>query len=154
MSNEIQGLHNLIAPAGARKRHKRVGRGESSGMGKTSGRGMKGQKARKSGGVRPGFEGGQLPLARRQPKRGFKNALFRKNYAEVNVGKLNERFEAGASVSVFELIASGLVANAKSPIKVLGNGELTIALNLKVNKVSKSAQAKIEAAGGSIEIVK
>jgi large subunit ribosomal protein L15 len=150
---EKQGLHNLVKVRGARKRFKRVGRGEASGLGKTSGRGMKGQKSRKSPHVRPGFEGGQLPLARRLPKRGFSNAIFRKDFAEVNIGRLAERFEAGATVDLQALVASGLVAKAGSKVKILGQGELSHALTIKAHKVSKGARAKIEAAGGTIELL-
>jgi large subunit ribosomal protein L15 len=148
-----QGLHNLVAPKGARRNKKRVGRGRGSGMGKTSGRGMKGQKARKSGGVRPGFEGGQLPLARRQPKRGFRNALFRNPYTVVNVGLLAERFAAGSTVDVPALVADGLLAKPTLKIKILGEGDIGHALTLRVHKVSASAREKIEKAGGSIELL-
>ncbi len=151
--NEYQGLHNLIAVRGARKKFKRVGRGESSGIGKTCGRGMKGQKARKSGGVRPGFEGGQLPLARRQPKRGFKNYPFRKEFAVVNIGLLSDRFDAGAQVDPAALVAAGLVSKSNESVKILGEGELQHALNVKAHKVSAGARAKIEAAGGSVELI-
>ena len=149
---EVQGLHNLVAPIGARKKPKRVGRGEAS-MGKTSGRGHKGQKARKSGGVRPGFEGGQLPLARRLPKRGFSNALFKKTYTVINVGRLAEVFEAGAAVDIPSLIEKGLVSKTSAKVKILGEGELGHALSVKVHKVSASARAKIEAAGGAVEVL-
>jgi large subunit ribosomal protein L15 len=152
-NEEYQGLHNLIAVRGARKKFKRVGRGESSGIGKTCGRGMKGQKARKSGGVRPGFEGGQLPLARRQPKRGFKNYPFRKEFVVVNIGLLSERFEAGATVDPAALVAVGLVAKPTDSVKILGQGELSHALTIKAHKVSGSARAKVEAAGGSVELI-
>lgn len=148
-----QGLHNLVAPHGARKKKKRVGRGEASGHGKTSGRGMKGQKARKSGNVRPGFEGGQLPLARRLPKRGFKNALFRKDYVVVNVGRLAERFEGGATVDPAALVATGLLAKASDRVKILGEGDIGHALHLKVHRISASAREKIEKAGGSVEVL-
>lgn len=153
MSDDIQGLHNLVSPIGARHRKKRLGRGEASGLGKTSGRGMKGQKARKSGNVRPGFEGGQLPLARRLPKRGFKNALFRKEYVVVNVGRLAERFEAGSTIDSAALVANGLLAKAGARVKILGEGELSHALHVKVDHISASARAKIEQAGGSVEVV-
>lgn len=152
-TEEFQGLHNLMAVRGARKRFKRVGRGESSGMGKTCGRGMKGQKARKSGGVRPGFEGGQLPLARRQPKRGFKNYPFRKEFTVVNVGLLSDRFDAGASVDPAALVAAGIVAKATDSVKILGEGDLSHALTIKAHKVSAGARSKIEAAGGSVELI-
>jgi large subunit ribosomal protein L15 len=152
LENERQGLHNLVAPRGARRPKKRVGRGRASGVGKTSGRGQKGQKSRKSGGVRPGFEGGQLPLARRQPKRGFRNK-FRTEYAEVNVGRLAERFEAGSVVDVQALVASGLVSRSSSRVKILGQGDLGHALTIKAHKVSAGARTKIEGAGGSVELL-
>lgn len=150
---EKQGLHNLVKVRGARKRFKRVGRGESSGLGKTSGRGMKGQKSRKSPHVRPGFEGGQLPLARRLPKRGFSNEPFRKHFAEVNIGHLGDRFESGANVDPAALVASGLVAKASAKVKILGEGEIPHALHIKAHKCSKGARAKIEAAGGTVELL-
>lgn len=149
---ERQGLHNLVAPKGARKKKKRLGRGEAS-HGKTSGRGMKGQKARKSGNVRPGFEGGSLPLARRLPKRGFNNKVFATEYAVVNVGRLAERFEAGATVDPAALVASGLLSQSRVRVKVLGEGEISHALTLKVHKVSASAREKIEKAGGTVEVL-
>lgn len=153
MSEEIQGLHNLVAPRGARKRPIRVGRGESSGKGKTSGRGMKGQKARKSGPVRPGFEGGQLPLARRLPKRGFSNHLFRNHFVAVNVGRLSERFSAGDTVDLPALLAVGLLSKTSDKVKILGEGDISLALHLKVHRVSAGARAKIEAAGGTVEVI-
>lgn len=152
-TNERQGLHNLVAPRGARKKKKRVGRGRGSGMGKTSGRGMKGQKARKSGHVRPGFEGGQLPLARRQPKRGFNNSKFENPFAEVNVGRLAGRFEAGATVDPQALVAIGLMRNLSQKVKILGEGDITVALTLKVHKISAGARSKIEQAGGTVEVL-
>lgn len=150
MTNEVQGLHNLIAVRGARKRIKRVGRGEGSGMGKTSGRGMKGQKARKSGGVRPGFEGGQIPLAMRLPKRGFTNYPFRKTYTPINIGRLSERFEDGETVNIASLLERGLLSKASDRVKLLGEGDLSLKLVIEVHKVSASARTKIEAAGGTI----
>lgn len=149
---ERQGLHNLVAPKGARKKKKRLGRGEAS-HGKTSGRGHKGQKARKSGNVRPGFEGGTLPLARRLPKRGFNNKAFATEYAIINVGRLAERFEAGATVDPAALVASGLLNKPGARVKVLGEGEIGHALTLKVHKVSASAREKIEKAGGTVEVL-
>jgi large subunit ribosomal protein L15 len=151
--NDRQGLHNLIAPIGAKKKKKRVGRGRGSGMGKTSGRGMKGQKARKSGNVRPGFEGGQLPLARRLPKRGFNNKKWATLYVEVNVGRLAERFEAGSTVDPATLVAIGIMRNASQRVKVLGEGELSHALTLKVHKISAGAREKVEKAGGTVEML-
>lgn len=150
-SETRQGLHNLIAPIGARKKKKRLGRGESS-QGKTSGRGNKGQKARKSGQVRPGFEGGTLPLARRLPKRGFTN-IFASEYAVINVGRLAERFDAGATVDPVTLVESGLLSKRNARVKILGEGEISHALTLKVHKISQSAREKIEKAGGKIEVL-
>lgn len=149
---ERQGLHNLVAPKGARKKKKRLGRGEAS-HGKTSGRGNKGQKARKSGHVRPGFEGGSLPLARRLPKRGFNNKDFATEYAIINVGRLAERFDAGATVDPASLVANGLLAKHGARVKILGEGEIGHALTLKVHKVSASAREKIQKAGGTIEVL-
>jgi len=149
----IQGLHNLVAPWGARKNKKRLGRGRASGHGKTAGKGHKGQKKTKSGQVRPGFEGGQLPMARRLPKRGFSNHDFRVDYTVVNVGRLAERFEAGALVDPAALIASGLVTKTRMKIKILGTGELGIKLTVKAHAISAGAKAKIEAKGGSVEVL-
>jgi len=153
MSSEIQGLHNLVAPIGARRKPIRVGRGESSGKGKTCGRGTKGQKARKSGQVRPGFEGGQLPLARRLPKRGFSNYLFRKHFTAINVGRLSECFGAGETVEMATMLAVGLVSKTSAKVKILGVGDVGHALHLKVERISAGARSKIEAAGGSVEIL-
>jgi large subunit ribosomal protein L15 len=144
-------LHELKPPAGARTRRKIVGRGPGSGHGKTSGRGEKGQKARAGGGSAPWFEGGQLPLHRRVPKRGFTN-IFRKEYAIVNVEALN-RFDAGAAVTPAALLAAGLIRAAKSGVKVLGDGDVTRALTVSAHKFSKTAAAKIQAAGGSVEVL-
>lgn len=146
------GLHNLKAPKGAHKKVTRLGRGESSGHGKTSGRGNKGQKARKSGQVRIGFEGGQMPIQRRTPKRGFKNP-FRKEYAVVNVGSLAEHFKADAVVDLSALKQSGLVRAQKDGIKVLGHGDIKHALTVKAHLFSQSAREKIEKAGGKIELL-
>ena len=145
-------LHELNAPAGARKAVTRKGRGAGSGNGKTAGRGHKGQWARSGGGVRPGFEGGQMPLQRRIPKRGFNN-IFATEYATVNVSALNDRFDDGATVDAESLVACGLVKKTLDGIKVLGKGEITKALTVKVNAVSESAKAKIEAAGGKVEVL-
>lgn len=144
-------LHEMKAAEGSRKVRNRVGRGTSSGNGKTSGRGQKGQKSRSGGGVRLGFEGGQTPLFMRLPKRGFTN-INRKDYAIVNLDVLN-RFEDGTEVTPTALIEAGIVKDAKSGIKILGNGELTKKLTVKAAKFSKSAQTAIEAAGGSIEVI-
>ena len=144
-------LHELKPPAGSHQRRKIVGRGPGSGHGKTSGRGEKGQKARAGGGSAPWFEGGQLPLHRRVPKRGFTN-IFRKEYAIVNVEALN-RFDAGAAVTPAALLAAGLIRVAKSGVKVLGDGDVTRALTVSAHKFSKTAAAKIQAAGGSVEVL-
>lgn len=144
-------LHELSPAPGSRKERKRVGRGTSSGMGKTSGRGHKGQNSRSGGGVRPGFEGGQNPLYRRLPKRGFVNPT-RKEYAIVNLEDLNS-FEAGTEVTPEILVNSGIVKNTKSGIKILGNGDVTVKLTVKANKFSQSAVEKIEAAGGKTEVI-
>ncbi|GAK43045.1 50S ribosomal protein L15 [Paenibacillus urinalis] len=144
-------LHELSPAPGSRKERKRKGRGPSSGMGKTSGRGHKGQNARSGGGVRPGFEGGQNPLYRRLPKRGFVNPT-RKEYAVVNIEDLNS-FEAGTEVTPEVLVETGIVNNTKSGIKILGNGEVTVKLTVKANKFSQSAVEKIEAAGGKTEVI-
>ncbi|MEK3733335.1 MULTISPECIES: 50S ribosomal protein L15 [Paenibacillus] len=144
-------LHELSPAAGSRKERKRVGRGTSSGTGKTSGRGHKGQNARSGGGVRPGFEGGQNPLYRRLPKRGFVNPT-RKEYAIVNIEELNS-FAAGTEVTPEVLVENGIVKNTKSGIKILGNGEVTVSLTVKANKFSQSAVEKIEAAGGKTEVI-
>ncbi len=151
MSDEIQGLHNLVAVRGARHRAKRVGLGEGSGMGKTCGRGMKGQKARKSGGTRIGFEGGTLPLQRRLPKRGFSNYPFRVEFSVVNVGRLAERFDGQTPVDLDALLFAGLIGKSNVKVKVLAEGEISHAIHVKAHRVSKSARAKIEAAGGTVE---
>ena len=142
-------LHEMKPNEGARDVRKRVGRGTSSGTGKTAGRGQKGQKARSK--VRLGFEGGQMPLFRRMPKRGFKN-INRKEYAVVNLNDLN-RFEDGAEITSTVLIEVGVVKNELSGVKLLANGELNKKLNIKVSKYSEAAKAAVEAAGGSIEVI-
>lgn len=144
-------LHELYSAPGSRKERKRVGRGTSSGTGKTSGRGHKGQNSRSGGGTRPGFEGGQNPLYRRLPKRGFTNPT-RKEYAIVNLETLNN-FAADTEVTPEFLFENGIVKNAKSGIKILGNGEVTVKLFVKANKFSQSAVEKIEAAGGKTEVI-
>jgi len=144
-------LHELKPAEGSRQVRNRVGRGTSSGNGKTAGRGQKGQKARSGGGVRLGFEGGQTPLFRRLPKRGFTN-INRKEYAVVNVELLN-RFEDGAEVTPVALIEAGIVKNEKAGIKVLGNGTLNKKLTVKAHKFSASAKEAIENAGGTTEVI-
>ena len=145
-------LHELNAPAGARKAVTRKGRGAGSGNGKTAGYGHKGQKARSGGGVRIGFEGGQMPLARRLPKVGFNN-IFATQYAIVNVADLEATFEAGEVVDTEALKAKGLVKKTLDGVKVLGNGELTKALTVKAAAYSASAKEKIEKAGGKAEVM-
>ena len=145
-------LHELSPNPGSVKTRKRVGRGAGSGLGKTSGKGHKGQNARSGGGVRVGFEGGQLPLFRRLSKRGFNNYEFRTVYATVNVSDL-DRFEDGTTVTPELLIETGLVKKELDGIKVLGNGELTKKLTVKANKFSDSAKTKIENIGGKTEVI-
>jgi large subunit ribosomal protein L15 len=142
-------LHDVQPRPGAKKRRKRIGCGESSGHGKTSCKGHKGQKARAGKGIRPGFEGGQMPLHRRLPKKGFSNAMFRDVYEVVNVGDLNA-FDDGATVNEQALREKGLVNRSCDAVKILGSGELTRKLTIQVDKVSASAREKIEKAGGSI----
>ena len=144
-------LHELAPAAGSKKTRTRVGRGLGSGLGKTSGRGQKGQNSRSGGGVRTGFEGGQMPLYRRLPKRGFKN-IFALQYAEVNVSQLN-RFEDGATVDPVALIAAGILKNVRDGIRILGNGTLERKLTVIANGFTKSAVEKIEAAGGKVEVI-
>ncbi|KYG89965.1 50S ribosomal protein L15 [Metasolibacillus sp. FSL H7-0170] len=144
-------LHELKPAEGSRKVRNRVGRGIGSGNGKTAGKGHKGQNARSGGGVRPGFEGGQNPLFRRLPKRGFTN-INRKEYAIVNLDALN-RFEDGAEVTTALLVETGIVSNEKAGIKVLGNGTLTKKLTVKAHKFSASAKEAIENAGGTTEVI-
>jgi large subunit ribosomal protein L15 len=143
-------LDELKPPQGARKKAKRVGRGEGSGLGKTAGRGSKGQKSRSGGRKPPGFEGGQMPLQRRLPKRGFTN-LFRKQYAEVNVREL-ERFPAETVVDEALLRETGLVKGRWDGVKLLGTGDISKALTVKVHRCSTAAREKVEAAGGRIEV--
>jgi len=144
-------LHNLRPRPGSRHRVKRLGCGESSGHGKTSGKGHKGQKARSGGSIRLGFEGGQMPLIRRLPKRGFNNAAFHKHYAIVNLDDLNE-FKAGATVNEQLLRESNLVRGHFVGIKILGGGELKHGLTVEADKVSAAAREKIEKAGGTITL--
>ncbi len=143
-------LHELQPSLGSTTAPKRLGRGVGSGLGKTSGKGHKGAKARSGGGKRPGFEGGQMPLTRRIPKRGFTN-VYRKEYTAVNVEKLN-CFEDGATVTVAALIDAGVIKQIKDGVKILGGGELTKKLTVSVDKVTASAKEKIEAIGGKVEV--
>lgn len=145
-------LDNLKRSTPKRKR-KRVGRGPSSGWGKTSGRGHDGQKARSGGGVRIGFEGGQMPLFRRLPKRGFSNSVFEKRYTTINIERLNG-FEDGSTVNAEILLNSGIISKIeKDGLKILGDGELTNKITVKANKFTKSAKEKIEKAGGKAEVI-
>ena len=144
-------IHELHKPEGSTKAPKRVGRGQGTGQGTTAGRGMNGQNSRSGGGVRLGFEGGQMPLYRRLPKRGFTNH-WAKEYAEINVKDLN-RFENDTVVDFELLLQSGLVKQVKDGVKVLGNGELEKKLTVKAEKFSKSAVEKIEKAGGKVEVI-
>lgn len=145
-------LHELSPADGSKKARKRIGRGAGSGQGKTAGKGHKGQKARAGRGVRPGFEGGQMPLQRRIPKRGFVN-IFRTEYAIVSVKALDAAFDAGETVTIDALCEKGLVKKVLDGVKVLGNGEITKALTVEANAFSASAKQKIEAAGGKAEVI-
>ena len=146
-------LSRLQPAPGSQKTPKRIGRGQGSGWGKTAGRGQKGQRARTSANIRPGFEGGQMPLSRRLPKRGFTN-VFAKDFTVVNIGQLEGRFAPGSEVDVFALKREGVVSRiGRDGLKVLGRGELKTALVVKAAKFSKTAQAAIEAAGGRVEEV-
>ncbi|HIU40994.1 MAG TPA: 50S ribosomal protein L15 [Candidatus Egerieicola faecale] len=145
-------LHELTPAEGSTKVAKRIGRGHGSGNGKTAGKGHKGQKARSGGSIRPGFEGGQMPLQRRVPKRGFNN-IFAAKAAIVNLGDIDARFEAGAVVDAQALMDCGLVKDCKNGVKVLGNGEMTKSLTIQAKSFSKSAQDKIEGAGGKAEVI-
>lgn len=144
-------LHELTPAPGSKTKRVRVGRGIGSGLGKTSGRGHKGQNSRAGGGVRPGFEGGQMPLYRRLPKRGFYNK-FGKEYAEVNVEMLN-RFDNDTVVDPVALIEYGILKNVRDGVRILGNGTLEKSLTVKANGFSKTAQEKILAAGGKVEVI-
>ena len=143
-------LNTLKPNPGAKHRKRRVGCGESSGLGKTCGKGHKGQKSRSGASIRPSFEGGQMPLNRRLPKRGINNKQFKTTYAVINVTTLEERFEDGAEVNEASLRELGLVKGVWDAVKVLGSGELTKKLTVAVDKVSASAKEKIEKAGGSV----
>ncbi|MDI6687368.1 MAG: 50S ribosomal protein L15 [Desulfobacterales bacterium] len=145
-------LNELSSPKGSRKTRKRLGRGVGSGTGKTAGRGTKGHNSRSGGGVRPGFEGGQMPIHRRLPKRGFVN-IFKKRIATVNIRDLL-RFEAGSVVDEDALISCGLIKGRNDGIKLLGQGDIKYPLIIRVNDISKGARDKIEAIGGKIEVLK
>ena len=141
---------NELSPSVPKKNRKRIGRGNSSGWGKTAGKGSNGQNSRAGGGVKPYFEGGQMPIYRRVPKRGFSNAIFKKEYT---VAFLNENFEDGEEVSLETLFNKCLIKKGRDGVKVLGNGELNKKLTVKVHKISKSAKAAVEAKGGTVELV-
>ena len=145
-------LSELKPAPGSKHAKKRLGRGPGSGLGKTSGKGHKGQKARSGGGKGPYFEGGQTPLQRRMPKRGFTN-IFKKEYVVLNVEILDAKFDAGATVDTQALVSCGLVSNPRDGIRILGRGDITKALNVKAKGFSESAKEKIIAAGGSIEVI-
>ena len=145
----MKNLGNLSPAQGSNKKKKRIGRGPGSGLGKTAGKGHKGQKARKGGGVAPGFEGGQMPLYRRLPKRGFKNP-FRKEYNPINLDNLN-KFDAGTTITPELLDKAGLLRKPGCPVKILGRGSLDKALTIKVQKASASARAAVEKVGGTLE---
>ena len=145
-------LHELSPVEGSKKDAKRIGRGHGSGWGKTSGKGHKGQKARSGGSIRPGFEGGQIPLQRRVPKRGFNN-IFAKNVVAINLSTLNRKFNDGDTVDVQALVNAGVVKNGFDAVKVLGNGKIEKKLTVKLSAFSESAKAAIEAAGGKTEVI-
>ena len=144
-------LHELKSSPGARQKAKRKGRGLGTGLGKTAGRGHNGQKSRSGGGVRPGFEGGQMPLQQRLPKRGFTN-IFKKQIAEVNI-KVLDRFEEGTEVTPELLLEAGIIKSVKDGVKILGSGDLTKKLTVKAHYFSKTAVEKVEAAGGRAEVI-
>ena len=144
-------LNNIGAPKGANRDKKRRGRGPGSGTGKTGGRGHKGQKARSGGGIPPWFEGGQMPLNRRLPKRGFTN-IFKKSFQLVNLDDLEARLDAGTKVDVASLAAAGLVKYSDRPVKLLGRGKVEKSFQIEVAKASKTAVAAVEAAGGSVTV--
>lgn len=146
-------LNELSPVPGSRKKKKRLGMGLSSGHGKTAGKGHKGQKARKSPDIKANFEGGQMPLARRIPKRGFSNFRFAVNYQIVNLADIEERFEAGSEVSAIALYELRLISSVDKPVKILGLGEITKNITVKANAFSASAAKKIEAAGGKAEVI-
>jgi large subunit ribosomal protein L15 len=145
-------LHDLKPNPGSKHRRKRLGCGESSGHGKTSGKGHKGQKARSGGSIRPSFEGGQMPLFRRLPKRGFNNAAFKKVFGVVNLDDLEKRFEGGVAIDEKLLRGAGLVRGKLDGIKILGRGEITKAFHVEADAISAAAKEKIEKAGGSVTL--
>lgn len=145
-------LNDLTAVPGSTKDTKRIGRGHGSGQGKTAGKGHKGQKARAGHGMRPGFEGGQMPLQRRMPKRGFNN-IFAKTIVTVNVGTLDKKFEDGATVDTKTLLDAGVIKSAMDGVKILSNGNVTKKFTVKANAFSATAKEKIESAGGKAEVI-
>lgn len=144
-------IHDLKPAPGSKKNKKRVGRGSGSGLGTTAGKGHKGQKARSGGGVKPGFEGGQMPLTRRLPKKGFNNKRFATVYEIVNLGSIEQKFNNGETVSLESLVERNLIKGDKGRVKILAEGEFTKKLTFVVDKVSKSAAAKIKELGGEIK---
>ena len=144
---------NELSPSVPKKNRKRIGRGNSSGWGKTAGKGSNGQKSRAGGGVKPYFEGGQMPIYRRVPKRGFSNTVFKKEYTVVSLSFLNDNFEDGEEVSLETLFNKCLIKKGRDGVKILGNGELNKKLTVKVHKISKSAKVAVEAKGGTVELV-
>ncbi len=145
-------LHELSPVEGSKKNSKRIGRGHGSGWGKTAGKGHKGQKARSGGSIRPGFEGGQMPLQRRVPKRGFNN-IFAKNVVAINLSTLDRKFNDGDTVDIQALVDAGVVKNGFDAVKVLGNGKIEKKLTVKLSAFSESAKTAIEAAGGKTEVI-
>ena len=143
---------NELSPSVPKKNRKRIGRGNSSGWGKTAGKGSNGQNSRAGGGVKPYFEGGQMPIYRRVPKRGFSNTVFKKEYTVVSLSFLNDNFEDGEEVSLETLFNKCLIKKGRDGVKILGNGELNKKLTVKVHKISKSAKAAVEAKGGTVEL--
>lgn len=146
-------LNELKPAPGSKKTRKRVGRGESSGLGKTCGKGSNGQKSRSGASIPAGFEGGQMPLIKRVPKRGFSNYPFKKEYALINVMDLEELFDNGTEITAELLLESGVIKKVLDGIKVLGDGDITKKFTVKVQKISESAKNKIEAAGGKVEVI-
>ena len=144
---------NELSPSVPKKNRKRIGRGNSSGWGKTAGKGSNGQNSRAGGGVKPYFEGGQMPIYRRAPKRGFSNTIFKKEYTVISLSFLNNNFEDGEEVSLETLFNKCLIKKGRDGVKILGNGELNKKLTVKVHKISKSAKAAVEAKGGTVELV-
>lgn len=146
-------IHDLRAPMGARKKPKRVGRGKGSGHGGTATRGHKGQKARAGGNISPRFEGGQMPLLRRIPKRGFNNARFARKYQYVNIVTLDEKFGENATVTPEQMYEAGIIEDLQTPVKILAKGDITKPLTVKAHKFSANAKSKIESAGGKAEVI-